>query len=112
MFVDRSVPRISQTGERFAFVSSMKERLTGLIQQAVDAGQLAAGHRPAHGVPHSQHRDDGRRGRPALCNRLAPGEDADALARDTLEAALTGLRAGIPLTFSVRQTCGDSSARS
>ena len=28
MFVDRSVPRISQPGERFAFLSSMKERIT------------------------------------------------------------------------------------
>ena len=34
-----------------------------------------------------------------LCERLATGEDADALARDTLEAALTGLRTGIPHTF-------------
>ena len=34
-----------------------------------------------------------------LCSRLAPGEDADALARDTLEAVVTGLRAGFPATF-------------
>jgi hypothetical protein len=34
-----------------------------------------------------------------LCERLGPDENADALARDTLEAALTGLRAGIPHTF-------------
>ena len=30
-----------------------------------------------------------------LCERLAPGEDADALATVTLDAALTGLRAGV-----------------
>jgi hypothetical protein len=34
-----------------------------------------------------------------LCGRLSPNDDADALARDTFEAALTGLRAGIPYTF-------------
>ena len=34
-----------------------------------------------------------------LCNRIAPGEDADALAHDTLEAALIGLRTGFPLSF-------------
>jgi hypothetical protein len=34
-----------------------------------------------------------------LCERLGPGEDADALADDTLEAALTGLRVGITHTF-------------
>ena len=39
------------------------------------------------------------RGAEQRVERLAPGEDADALARDTLEAALTGLRAGIPHTF-------------
>ena len=33
-----------------------------------------------------------------LCDRLAPGEDPDAIARDTLEATLTGLRAGSPVT--------------
>jgi hypothetical protein len=30
-----------------------------------------------------------------LCERLSPAENADALARDTLEAALAGLRAGV-----------------
>jgi hypothetical protein len=34
-----------------------------------------------------------------LSDRNIPGEDADSLARDTLEAALTGLRAGFPRTF-------------
>ena len=34
-----------------------------------------------------------------LCERLGPDEDADALAHDTLEAALTGLRAGITHSF-------------
>ena len=38
-----------------------------------------------------------------LCERLSPGEDADALARDTLEAALTGLRVGITHTFRSRE---------
>ena len=40
-----------------------------------------------------------------LCDRLAPGEDADALARDTLEAALTGLRAGHPRYVSSYSNC-------
>ena len=43
-----------------------------------------------------------------LCNRLAPGEDAEALARDTLEAALTGLRTGFAFTFRTT-ACGESS---
>jgi hypothetical protein len=34
-----------------------------------------------------------------LCERLSPGEDADALARATIDAVLTGLRAGITNSF-------------
>jgi hypothetical protein len=46
-----------------------------------------------------------------LCNRLAPGEDAEALARDTLEATLTGLRTGIAFTFRTT-ACGETSGLS
>jgi hypothetical protein len=35
-----------------------------------------------------------------LCERIHPGEDIDALANDTLEAALTGLRTGFTHTYS------------
>ena len=98
MFVDRSVPRITHLRERFSFISSMKERITGLIAAAVEAGQLPKGSDPyvvfrilstvvvGAAVVH-------------LCNRFAPGEDAEALARDTLEATITGLRAGSTLSF-------------
>jgi AcrR family transcriptional regulator len=98
MFLDRSVPRISQDWERFGFVREMKKRIDARIQAAIDAGVFPQGTNPEavfrilmaaiHGVATL-----------ALCERLAPGENADALARDTLEAALTGLRAGIPHTF-------------
>jgi AcrR family transcriptional regulator len=98
MFLDRSVPRLSQDWERFGFVREMKKRIDARLQTAVDRGVFPAGTDPAavfrilmaviHGVSTL-----------TLCERLAAGEDADALARDTLEAALTGLRAGIPHTF-------------
>jgi hypothetical protein len=39
----------------------------------------------------------------AVCDRLAPDENPDALARDTLEAAIAGLRAGIRTTFTPSQ---------
>ena len=107
MFVDRSVPRISHLWERFAFISSMKARLTGLIQTAADAGQL-----PKNADPHVVFRILSTTMIGAavthLCNRLAPGEDAEALARDTLEAALTGLRTGFAFTFRTT-ACGESS---
>src|SRR6476646_100799 len=40
MFVDRSVPRISQAYERFAFAREMKAHLVAQIQACIDAGAL------------------------------------------------------------------------
>jgi len=98
MFVDRSVPRISRDWQRFGFVREMRKSMAQQIQAVIDAGEFPPGTNgdavfrilaaSIHGVAVMR-----------LCERLAPGEDADALARDTLEAALTGLRAGIPHTF-------------
>lgn len=103
MFVDRSVPRISRDWERFGFVREMKRNMADQIQTVIDAGEFPPGTSgdavfrilaaAIHGVAVMR-----------LCERLAPGEDADALARDTLEAALTGLRTGIPHTFHP-ETC-------
>jgi AcrR family transcriptional regulator len=97
MFLDRSVPRISKNWGRFGFVREMRLQLDALIQRAIDAGQFPAGSRAGvlfrimltavHGAAVMR-----------LCDRLAPGEDGDAIARDALEAVLTGLRAGSPVT--------------
>ena len=93
MFLDRSVPKISQDWQRFGFVREMRVHLTALIGQAIDRGDFPAGSHPemifrvlmaaVQGVSTMR-----------LCDRLVPGEDADALAYATLEAALTGLRTG------------------
>src|SRR4051812_47723496 len=87
MFLDRSVPQISQEWDRFSFVLEMTQGLSAVVRRCVDTGVFAAGTNPdaafhilwaaAHG--------------PAtigLCGRLSPGEDADALARDVIETAL------------------------
>jgi AcrR family transcriptional regulator len=104
MFVDRSVPRISRDWERFGFVREMKRKMADRIQEAIDAGDFPAGTEPdavfrilaaaIHGVAVMR-----------ICDRLAPGENADALAQDTLNAALKGLQVGIPHTFHPGQ-CG------
>jgi hypothetical protein len=75
----------------------MRLQLDALIQSAIETGRFPAGSRPdvlfrimltaVHGAAVMR-----------LCDRLSPGEDADALARDALEAVLTGLRAGSPVT--------------
>lgn len=99
MFVDRSVPRISQDWQRFGFVREMRHRIADMIRQAIDEGAFPASAQPdtifrvlsaaIHGVAVMR-----------LCDRIMPGEDTDALARDTLEAALTGLRSGFTHTYS------------
>jgi AcrR family transcriptional regulator len=98
MFVDRTVPRISRDWERFAFVHEMQNRAAAMIQHAVDTGAL-----PATTVPHNAmfvlfaavHGAALMR----LCDRLAHGENGDALVRDALNATLAGIAAGTPGTF-------------
>ena len=94
MFLDRSVPRISKDWNRFGFVGEMRHEMVVRIQQAIDAGAFPAGTEPnavfrvlltsLHGAA------DDEAVRPAG----GPGENADALARITLDTALMGLRAG------------------
>jgi len=98
MFLDRSVPRISQDWERFGFVREMRKQLTELIQHSIDRGDFPAGSDPevifrvllvaTQGACMIR-----------LCDRMAPGEDADALAHVTIEATLTGLRGGFPHSY-------------
>ena len=98
MFLDRSVPRISRDWERFAFVHQMRENVTALIQRAIDEGIFPKETRPQWAftilIASVQGASVMR-----LCERVAAGVDPDALAHDTLEAALTGLRTGFPATF-------------
>ena len=71
--------------------------MDSLIQRSIDAGDFPAGSKPdvlfrimlaaVHGVAVMR-----------LCERLAPGEDPDAMAIDALEAVIAGLRAGSPVT--------------
>ena len=93
MFLDRSVPRISRDWQRFGFVREMRAQLTALIQQSVDRGDFPAGSSAemifrvltsvVQGISSMR-----------ICDRLVPGEDADALAQASIDAALTGLRSG------------------
>jgi AcrR family transcriptional regulator len=98
MFVARHVPRINRDWERFGFVREMKRAVAGSIQRCVNAGVF-----PPATDPHVVFRilSSAIYGVAVfrLADRLVPGEDPDALARDTLEAALTGLRAGSPISF-------------
>jgi AcrR family transcriptional regulator len=98
MFVDRSVPRISREWERFAFVQGMKHKVTATIQRAVDEGLLPKGTDPHWAFTILLAAVQGAAVM-RLCERVAPGTNTDGVARDTIEAALTGLRTGFPATF-------------
>jgi AcrR family transcriptional regulator len=93
MFLDRSVPRIRDAWERFGFIGEMKHDMVVRIQRAIDRGAC-----PADTPPHTVFRLmlTAAHGAAALrlCDRLAPGEDGDVLARATIEAVLIGLREG------------------
>ena len=104
MFLDRSVPRISKNWNRFGFVGEMRHEMVVRIQQAIDSGAFPAGTEPMavfrvlltslHGAATMK-----------ICDRLAEGENADALARVTLETALAGLRAGAGITSELSFEC-------
>ena len=96
MFLDRSVPRISQAYERFAFARQIRSHLIGEIQAGIDAGVF-----PAHLNATVAFRllTMGLLGAAMmrLSDRLGRGENADTLARDVLAVALRGLQTTGPL---------------
>lgn len=99
MFLERSVPKISHDWQRFGFVREMRAQLTERIRLAIARGDF-----PAESSPEVIFRVLLVAILGAcmmrLCDRMAPGEDADALARVTLDAALAGLRAGFAHSYS------------
>lgn len=111
MFLDRSVPRISRDWERFGFVGELKHDMVVRIQRAIDAGACTADTPPnvvfrllltaVHGAATLR-----------LCDRLAPGEDADVLARATIDTVLAGLQAGagrhVNLPLCIHSASSDS----
>ena len=93
MFLDRTVPRISRDWDRFGFVGEMKHDMVLRIQQAIDAGACPAD-TPPHVVFRLMLTAVHGAATLCLCDRLAPGEDPDALARATIDTTLLGLQAG------------------
>ncbi len=104
MFLDRSVPQISKNWNRFGFVGEMRHEMVVRIQQAIESGAFPAGTEPnavfrvlltsLHGAATLR-----------LCNRMADPENADTLARITLDTALLGLRAGSGITNELAFEC-------
>lgn len=109
MFVDRSVPKITEQWEGFEILQAMLGRAVAALQRATGAG-----HFPKAMNPHvAMHVLWGALVGPSVignCNRLGPNEDRDALARDVLETTLAGLQAGVTLTFVPGECAEDHAA--
>lgn len=99
MFLDRSVPRIKDHYQRFPLLIEAKRRMTLLVAQSVERGELPPGldavvicrllMSAAHGAAVA-----------SVSGRLAPGEDAKAIAADIISLVIAGLRTGtVTLTF-------------
>lgn len=98
MFVDRSVPQITEQWAGMALVHEMLAIAASRIQSCIDAGVFAAG----TDATVAMHLVWGALTGPCVIGsgcRLAPGEDPDALARDVLELVIAGLKAGTRMTF-------------
>ena len=98
MFVDHSVPRITQQWEGFEFLQQMLTHAVNAIQTAIDAGAFPATLNP-NAAMHMLWASLIGPGVVGIRHRLATGEDYDALARDVLNATIAGLRSGIATTF-------------
>lgn len=101
MFIDHSVPRITQelAYDRFGFAREIKTRLLQHFEHAIEAGAL-----PPSATPFLAFRIMSMAllgvAVMRLTDRLGPNENADALAADVIEVTLAGLRSGVPLHAS------------
>jgi len=109
MFVDRSVPSIKRVYERFAFAQETKQELIGRLQRAIDEGALPKNLAPAVAFRLLVNALIGV-ATMRLSDRLSPGENADDIARDTLEVTIAGLKAGITLRSQSGMPCDSPEA--
>ena len=107
MFVDRSVPRITQQWEGFEFLQQMLANAVNAIQTAIDAGAFPKTMSPDAAMHMLWAGLIG----PAVVgirHRLDSREDYDALARDVLNVTIAGLQTGVETNF-VPCKCADPS---
>jgi AcrR family transcriptional regulator len=98
MFVDRSVPSLSQDFQRFEFFQETTARAEADIAACIARGDFAAGLNPAAAL-HVLWVGMLGAATIGLAQRLAPGEDPDALAHDLLETMLAGFGTKIGTRF-------------
>jgi AcrR family transcriptional regulator len=99
MFIDRSVPQITEQWTGLALVHEMLAHVAARLQRCIDAGRLPPTVRPEIALHVMWAALTGPAVIGAGC-RLDPAEDPDALARDVLDTMLAGLTCGPALTFT------------
>lgn len=109
VFLDRRVPRIGREYERFAFMTDLKARMHALIARAVDAGDLPPGLHPRVAMRLLSAPILGLAAM-RLSHRLAPDENADALARDAIDSTIAGLQSGAARRSTVDPSAPDCPA--
>jgi AcrR family transcriptional regulator len=98
MFVDRSVPSLSQDFQRFQFFQETTARAEGDVRACIERGQFSRALNPAAAL-HVLWVATLGAATIGLSQRLAPGEDPDALAHDVLETVLAGFTTNVGTTF-------------
>lgn len=98
MFVDRSVPQLSQDFQRFEFFQATTARAEADIRACVERKQFSAKLDPAAAL-HVLWVGMVGVAIIGLAQRLAPGEDPDALAHDLLDTMLAGFSTSLATTF-------------
>ena len=98
MFIDRSVPSLTQDFQRFEFFQETTARAEADLHACIDRGQFSRSLNPAAAL-HVLWVGMLGAATIGLAQRLAPGEDPDALARDLLDSLIAGFTTGIRTTF-------------
>jgi AcrR family transcriptional regulator len=98
MFVDRSVPRLSQDFQRFEFFQETTARAEADIRACIERGEFSNLLNPAAAL-HVLWVGMLGAATIGFAQRLAPGENPDALAHDLLEGLLAGFTTPISTTF-------------
>ena len=98
MFIDRSVPSLTQDFQRFEFFQATTARAEADIQACIDRGDFSRALNPASAL-HILWVGALGAATIGLAQRLAPGEDPDALAHDVLESIFAGFTTHLTTTF-------------